>query len=101
MKVDGTKDVQQIDRVAGREEQRAPAAAAGGQAADKVTLEGRHVAELLSSQRLRSNNARTGRLEQLEAQIRNGTYKPDAGQLAEKLLSAAEVDARLRALLKG
>jgi anti-sigma28 factor (negative regulator of flagellin synthesis) len=101
MKVDGTKDIQQIDRVAGREEHRAPAAATSGQAGDKVTIEGRHVAELLSSSRMRSDNARTGRLEQLESQIRAGTYRPDAGQLAEKLLSAAEVDARLRALLKG
>jgi anti-sigma28 factor (negative regulator of flagellin synthesis) len=105
MKVDGTKDIKAADRVAGRDEQRPPPSATGAHTADKVTdkvtIDGRQVAEMLSSARLRSETARSGRLQQLETAIRSGSYKPDAGQLAEKLLSAAEVDARLLAMLKG
>ena len=33
--------------------------------------------------------------------IRQGGYKPDAGQLAEKIVQAAEVDARLKVIFGG
>ena|SRR5687768_10997809 len=102
MKVDSTKDIKGIDRVAGREEKPA-LPPSGGMAApsDKVTIEGRQVAELLTNAKLRTDNARGARLEQLESAIKSGVYRPDASQLAEKLLSAAEIDAKLRALMKG
>jgi negative regulator of flagellin synthesis FlgM len=66
-----------------------------------VTIEGRQVVEQLNAARSRSAGTRGARLERLEAQIRSGSYQPDASQLAEKLLSAAEIDARLRAMMKG
>jgi anti-sigma28 factor (negative regulator of flagellin synthesis) len=66
-----------------------------------VTIEGNQVAEQLNSFKLRAVPSRTARLEQLESAIKAGQYQPDAGQLAEKLLSAAEIDARLRALMRG
>ena len=101
MKVDSPKDVKGVDRVAGREE-KAPAAAGTPKAPeDRVTIEGRQVAEVLTQARTRGAASRGARLEQLEVQIRNGSFRPDASQLAEKLLSAAEIDARLRALMKG
>jgi anti-sigma28 factor (negative regulator of flagellin synthesis) len=37
----------------------------------------------------------------LETAIRQGGYKPDAGQLAEKIVQAAEVDSRLRVIFGG
>jgi anti-sigma28 factor (negative regulator of flagellin synthesis) len=106
MKVDSTKDIKGIDRVAGREEKGTPPASVGVPApsdkvTDKVTIEGRQVAELLTNAKMRTDSARGARLEQLEAAIKGGVYRPDAGQLAEKLLSAAEIDAKLRALMKG
>jgi anti-sigma28 factor (negative regulator of flagellin synthesis) len=44
-----------------------------------------------------SHNAR---LAQVESAIRAGTYEPSASELASRLLDAAEVDARLQAMLK-
>jgi anti-sigma28 factor (negative regulator of flagellin synthesis) len=44
---------------------------------------------------------RAARIQQLEAAIREGGYQPDAGQLAEKIVQAAEVDARLSAAFGG
>lgn len=102
MKVESPKDVKGIDRVAGREEKAAPAPAGTPKAPeDRVTLEGRQVVEQLNQARARSAGTRGARLEQLEVQIRSGAYQPDASQLAEKLLSAAEIDARLRAMMRG
>jgi negative regulator of flagellin synthesis FlgM len=103
MKVQSPKDVKGVDRVAGREDKGPATAAPGTPKApeDRVTIEGHQVAEVLNQARTRSAATRGARLEQLEAQIRSGSYQPDAGQLAEKLLSAAEIDARLRALMKG
>ena len=102
MKVESPKDVKGIDRVAGREDKAAPAAAGTPKAPeDRVTIEGRQVVEQLNAARTRGAGNRGARLEALEAQIRSGSYQPDASQLAEKLLSAAEIDARLRALMKG
>jgi anti-sigma28 factor (negative regulator of flagellin synthesis) len=101
MKVDSPKDVKGVDRVAGREEKAAPAPGSPKTPEDRVTIEGRQVAEMLNQARTRAAGSRGARLEQIEAQIRSGAYQPDASQLAEKLLSAAEIDARLRALMKG
>jgi anti-sigma28 factor (negative regulator of flagellin synthesis) len=101
MKVESPKDVKGVDRVTGREEKAAPAPGNPKTPEDRVTIEGRHVAEMLNQARTRAAGSRGARLEQLEAQIRSGAYQPDASQLAEKLLSAAEIDARLRALMKG
>ena len=106
MKVNGPKDITGIERPSGSKDTR-PAAVADGQPAadarpvDKVTLEGPQVAEMLSTARQRTKATRTGRLRELETALRGGTYHPDVGQLAEKLLSAAEIDARLRAMMRG
>jgi anti-sigma28 factor (negative regulator of flagellin synthesis) len=47
-----------------------------------------------------AGNKRAARLERLEAEVRSGGYRPDPGRVAEQILSDAEVDARLAALLK-
>ena len=100
MKVPSTKAIQGVERVAQREEVKAPSVGLP-RTEDRVTIEGNQVAEQLNAAKLRAVPGRTARLEQLESAIRAGQYQPDASQLAEKLLSAAEIDARLRALLKG
>ena len=43
---------------------------------------------------------RSERLAQLESQVRSGGYHPDPSSVAEQILSDAEVDARLAALLQ-
>jgi anti-sigma28 factor (negative regulator of flagellin synthesis) len=105
MKVNGPKDITGIDRPSGPKDARPHVAdsqpAADTRPVDKVTLEGPQVAEMLSTARQRTKATRTGRLRELETALRGGTYHPDVGQLAEKLLSAAEIDARLRAMMRG
>lgn len=98
MKIHGTKDIQGGDRPQAPKE-RTPSVSEE-RPPDKVTIEAPQVAELLSTVRQRSNATRAGRLKDLEVALRGGNYKPDVGQLAEKLLSAAEIDARLRAMMR-
>jgi anti-sigma28 factor (negative regulator of flagellin synthesis) len=43
----------------------------------------------------------SARLAQIEDAIRAGSYAPSASQLADRLVSAAEIDARLQAMLGG
>jgi anti-sigma28 factor (negative regulator of flagellin synthesis) len=42
---------------------------------------------------------RAARLEKLEAEVRSGGYRADPSRLAEQILSDAEVDARISAML--
>jgi len=100
MKVERTKELQPAEKPDTRQGAQA-SKGEGSQGADRVTIEGRQVAELLSSARQRAQSNRAARLSQLEGAIKTGAYQPDPGQLAEKLLSAAETDARLRALMRG
>jgi anti-sigma28 factor (negative regulator of flagellin synthesis) len=99
MKIHGTKDIKGVDRPQAPKE-RAPTSVSEERPPDKVTIEAPQVAELLSTARQRTQATRTSRLKELETALRDGTYRPDVGQLAEKLLSAAEVDARLRAMMR-
>ena len=45
--------------------------------------------------------SRSVRLAHVEGAIRAGTYHPSASEVTGRLLDAAEVDARLQALLRG
>ena len=70
--------------------------------ADKVSLDGvKQVEAVVQAVQTGLGVDRSTRLQELENAIRQGGYKPDAGQLAEKIVQAAEVDARLRAIFGG
>ena len=58
-----------------------------------------HTAALEITQRA-AGGQRTARLEQLESQVRSGGYRPDPSRVAEQILSDAEVDARIAAMLQ-
>jgi negative regulator of flagellin synthesis FlgM len=47
-----------------------------------------------------SGGRRAARAERLEAEVRSGSYRPDAGRVAEQILADAEIDARMSALLR-
>jgi flagellar biosynthesis anti-sigma factor FlgM len=76
--------------------------------ADRVTMgaspppsgEEARVAELLRSTRARASALRSSKLEQIEAALKKGEYRPDAGRIADQILTAAEIDARLRAMMQ-
>jgi anti-sigma28 factor (negative regulator of flagellin synthesis) len=85
----------------------APAKPAGDKTAvrpqaDKVSLDGvKQVEAIVQAVQTSMGVDRSTRLQELEAAIRQGGYKPDAGQLAEKIVQAAEVDARLKVIFGG
>jgi anti-sigma28 factor (negative regulator of flagellin synthesis) len=69
---------------------------------DKVSVEGaKQVEAVVQAVQASMGVDRSSRLAELETAIRQGRYQPDAGQLAEKIVRAAEVDARLRAIFGG
>jgi anti-sigma28 factor (negative regulator of flagellin synthesis) len=85
----------------------APAKPAGDKTAvrpqaDKVSLDGaKQVEAIVQAVQTSVVVDRNTRLQQLETAIRQGGYQPDAGQLAEKIVQAAEVDARLSVIFGG
>lgn len=69
---------------------------------DKVSLDGaKQMEAVVQSAKGSVAVDRTARLQQLEVAIRQGGYRPNAGQLAEKIVQAAELDARLRMVFGG
>ena len=85
----------------------APAKPAGDKSAvrpqaDKVSLDGvKQVEAIVQAVQTSVVVDRNTRLQELEVAIRQGGYRPNAGQLAEKIVQAAEVDARLRMIFGG
>jgi anti-sigma28 factor (negative regulator of flagellin synthesis) len=76
--------------------------AASRRQADRVsTADAQRTAALVQSVQASVGMSHSAQLAQVEAQISAGTYRPSAGQLAARLLSAAEIDARLQAMLGG
>ena len=102
MKVTDIKSVIPPERVKPQE----PPTSSGGAVAggsgprDRVTVVGARPPEVSVAAARRSSGAeRSARLDRLESQVRSGSYAPDPTRVAEQLLSDAEVDARLQALL--
>jgi anti-sigma28 factor (negative regulator of flagellin synthesis) len=98
MKVEDKKPVSEVERV------RTPSAQDGSAAktpapTDKVSVEqSRAAATVVDSARKHVEQSRPQRLKEIEAAVRSGSYRPDPGRVAEEILNAAEVDAKLRAL---
>jgi anti-sigma28 factor (negative regulator of flagellin synthesis) len=70
--------------------------------ADKVSIEKvREVEALAETVRASMGMNRNVRLRELETAIRQGNYQPNISRLAEKIVQAAEMDARIRALFLG
>lgn len=94
MKVNETKEIRGPDKTPPPAERGAPA-----QRADRVSVEATRAAEAVNAVHLQAGSQRTARLKQLETAIRSGNFRPNASQLADQLLAAAELDARLRAMM--
>ena len=65
---------------------------------DKVSVA--HGSVIDEAARIARSN-RVSRLKEVEAAVSAGTYRPDPGQIAERILDDAEVAARVRAALLG
>ena len=69
---------------------------------DRVSLDNsKQVEAVVQAVQANMGVDRAARLQELETAIRQGGYQPDVGQLAERIVQAAEVDARLRAIFGG
>jgi len=67
---------------------------------DRVSVDASKGAESTISEARRSSATdRAARMQKLEASVRSGTYSPDPGRVAEQILTDAEVDARLHAIM--
>ena len=68
---------------------------------DRVSVEATKAAEAsVAVAQHAAGGHRAARLQQLESQVRSGGYAPDASRVAEQILSDAEVDARIAAMLQ-
>lgn len=68
---------------------------------DRVSVEeARKVDQLVQAVRSKAGATHSARLSQIEAAIRSGGYKPNPGMLADRLLEAAEIDARIAAMMR-
>ena len=94
MKVTDTKPVGAIERIAGSD---GPAASLPK---DRVTVRASREAEAsVTAARSSASNARMNRLKDIEQQVRSGGFKPDPSKVADEILQAAEVDAKLREMI--
>ncbi len=72
---------------------------AGG--SDKVSqTQSEELAQTVAVAQEAAGTANTTRLQALTEAVRNGSYRPDPGQIAESILDDAEIDARLQASLQ-
>jgi anti-sigma28 factor (negative regulator of flagellin synthesis) len=68
---------------------------------DRVTTaEAQQALALAQSLKGKVGASHSAMLAQVESAIRSGTYRPSASQLANKLLAAAEIDAKLQAMMR-
>lgn len=67
---------------------------------DKVsTDQAREVLRQVETARMSAGGARSARLRDIESAVRSGSYRPNPSRVAEEILAAAEIDARIRATL--
>jgi len=94
MKVNDTKEISPV-------EASTPSRAAEGPTrADKVSLgKAKEVQEAVTEARARAGVDRAAAVEQVVNAVRNGQYQANARQIADRIMQAAELDAKLRAML--
>ncbi len=98
MKINNDKPVTGVDRgsTPATESTTAPARP------DRVSLEqSQNAAALAESSRSSASAARATRLRHIEDAVRSGSYKPNPSRVADDILAAAELEARLRAMMGG
>ena len=95
MKISETNAVAQVSVTPRQTRQAGPA-----EPTDTVSKgDAEKVARAVAVVRQSTGVSRGARLQELEAAIKAGTYHPDAGRIASQILDAAQLDARLQALL--
>ena len=94
MKINETKAVAEVGRVASPETQAPPPK-------DRVTVSNsREVDAAIATAKTSQAAERPRRLEALEARVRAGEYHPDPSRVAQEILQDAEIEARLQSILR-
>lgn len=97
MKVKDTSEVRRVDANRSPDTKKTEQ---GPRLADKVSTEATaQVSAAADAARSAASSNRAIRLENIEAAIRSGTFKPDATRIAQRILDEAEVTAQLQAIL--
>jgi anti-sigma28 factor (negative regulator of flagellin synthesis) len=96
MKITGKDQIDSLDRTPSP-----PATAALLAKADRVTLERNPGAAVVAIAASRASGAHAERLQELASAIKSGNYRPDPSQVADQILDAATIDAKLQALFNG
>ena len=94
MKVTDTTPVGAVDRIASSD---APVAASPKDTVD--VRASREAQASVAAARSAASSSRISRLKEIEQQVRSGGFKPDPSQVADQILQAAEVDAKLREMI--
>lgn len=98
MKVSKTGEVGAVGQTEKVETRPAPASLTK---VDKVsTQKTEEVDRAIALARQNASGARVAKLQAIEAQIRAGTFRPNASAIAERLLQAAETEATIQAALR-
>lgn len=97
MKVDSARPITAVERAPSTEGASAKASAPTDRVSTDAT---KSVVSLAEATQAKTAQSRVSRLKEIEAAVKAGAYRPNPSQIAEEILSAAEVDARLRALFK-
>lgn len=101
MKVTDASQIRALDLNRRAEAGRAQPAPAEASTVDRVSMEesARAAATAAEVARRAGTGDRAARLKAIEAAVRQGTYLPDPGRIAQQILNEAEIAARLQALL--
>jgi anti-sigma28 factor (negative regulator of flagellin synthesis) len=94
MKVTETKPVGSVDRIVGSD------AAVAAPPKDRVDVTAsRDAQSSVAAARSSASSARISRLKEIEQQVRSGGFRPNPSKVADEILQAAEVDAKLREMI--
>lgn len=96
MKVNDIKEVRELPEAAPVKPTK-PVSEAEDRVSTSASFE---LSQAVESARMELAGSRAVRVKELEAAVKQGLYRPDAKRLAEEILNAAELNARLRAMLK-
>jgi anti-sigma28 factor (negative regulator of flagellin synthesis) len=96
MKINGNDPIHEVERAAPI----APTPALATRP-DRVTVERNPNVQAVASAASSASGARAVRFRQLETAIKAGTYRPDPSQVADQILDAAAIDAKLSTLFTG
>ncbi len=103
MRVKDAASVERVGKVGPRDTPETdPALRTAEAPTDKVSMEQSQEHRSMAAEvRRQAGQVRQERLAELEAAVKNGTYKPNARAITERIIAAAALDAQLATIARG